>query len=131
VGCGCPWVDSQYLTGSGLPGAIRRSAILGQAAVSGAGDVPVGGRTRMARKCERIAAVGLSLVFLLPLRQVTGGRLHVLRPEASSRRVTGSSGLARLGAGGSASGRWRGGRRVAGWAVRSDRPAGRRPARVQ
>ncbi|HKS49029.1 MAG TPA: hypothetical protein VJT49_28755 [Amycolatopsis sp.] len=63
-----------------------------QAAVSGAGDVPVGGAYADARKCERIAAVGLSLVFLVPLRQVT--RRQAARPadRASSRRGTGSSG---------------------------------------
>src|SRR5436305_5397420 len=83
-------VDSQYLTGSGLSGghsAISHSS--GRLPSGWRGMCRLAGRMRMARRWLRIAAVGLFLVFLLPVRQVI--RRQALRPaaSASSRKVEG------------------------------------------
>ena len=83
--------DSQYLTGSlVLGGHSAISQAWGRLPSAARPMLRLAGRARMAKKCDRMAAVGLVLVALDPVRQVT--RRQALRPAAvaRSRRFAGA-----------------------------------------
>ena len=62
-----------------------------EAAIGLAGDVAAGGRTRIARKWQVMAASGLPRVVRVPCRQATG-RIWPAAAMASWRRFTGGCG---------------------------------------